>query len=128
MDNINETTHRRIGINWTPETGYPAKVKRYMYPRPIPGAGNHLGLTVVLDANINDYYCSSTYSYGFKVLLHNPTETPKIADFGYAVAPGIEAQMVIKPRLEDATNIIKKISKNVRNCVFENEGNLSYYR
>lgn len=33
------------------------------------GAGAHLGLTVVLDAKVDNYFCSSTSSVGFKVQI-----------------------------------------------------------
>lgn len=31
------------------------------------GAGAHLGLTVVLDAQLDNYYCQTTNGAGFKV-------------------------------------------------------------
>lgn len=46
------------------------------------GTGTNLGLTIVLDAGISEYYCSSTNSYGFKILLHSPNETPRITHYG----------------------------------------------
>lgn len=36
------------------------------------GSGSHLGLYVILNGDVTDYYCSSTNSAGFKILLHNP--------------------------------------------------------
>lgn len=33
----------------------------------VTGAGSHLGLTIVADAALDEYYCSSTVSTGFKV-------------------------------------------------------------
>lgn len=71
--------------NWTPERGFKEKVPSDAIPlRPLGkknekfavkessyllkiGAGAHLGLTVVLDAQTDNYYCSSTSSIGFKV-------------------------------------------------------------
>ncbi|KAK3913181.1 Pickpocket protein 28 [Frankliniella fusca] len=58
--------------DWTPETGYPetdSKGSVLETPwRPV-GIGTHLGLTVSLDSEINDYYCSSTFSAGFKASI-----------------------------------------------------------
>ncbi len=55
--------------DWTPETGYPetdTKGSVLETPwRPV-GIGTHLGLTVSLDSELHDYYCSSTSSAGFK--------------------------------------------------------------
>lgn len=57
--------------NWTPEDGYPLNTPFiYMPWRPL-GAGNHLGLTIVLDAEVDEYYCSSEVSYGFKVQYYD---------------------------------------------------------
>lgn len=36
--------------------------------RPL-GIGTHLGLTISLDSELHEYYCSSTLSAGFKVSL-----------------------------------------------------------
>lgn len=57
---------------WSPEKGYDEFEKNESkYPRPGVGPGNELGLTLILKANIDDYFCSSTDSYGFKVLVHS---------------------------------------------------------
>lgn len=86
-----------------------------------------MGLTVTLNASLSDYYCSSTNSAGFKVLLHNPTETPKIADYGFALGPGHEARVVVTPRIAEASAIIAGVPIAQRKCVFSHEGNLSYF-
>lgn len=75
---------------WTPERGYKGNNDLNLVPRRIPGFGSHMGLTVVLYANREEYYCSSSNSLGFKVLIHNPVETPKISNFGYYISPGGE--------------------------------------
>ena len=57
--------------DWTPETGYPdqsgsgGSVLETPW-RPV-GTGTHLGLSISLDSELHDYYCSSTSSAGFKV-------------------------------------------------------------
>lgn len=124
-----------VASDWTPEKGWPnAGDDEYgsygggLYPRPASGAGSHMGLIVVLNASMSDYYCSSTNSKGFRVLLHNPTETPKITDYGFSITTGKETRVVINPRLSDASVNIKSIPTAQRQCVFANEGNLSYFR
>lgn len=92
------------------------------------GPGSHLGLKVILNANISDYYCSSTNSAGFKLLLHNPIETPRISDFGSFIAPGRESLVIIKPRIQTASHLLKDIPIEKRQCIFSSEANLSYYR
>lgn len=60
--------------------------------------------------------------------MHNPTETPKITDFGLSTSPGHEARVVITPRISDASRLIRSVSKDQRKCIFSNEGNLTYFR
>lgn len=116
-------------VDWTPETGFPPESKMHkVNPRPAPGAGSHLGLYVVLNAAAHDYYCSSTDSVGFKILLHNPTETPRIADYGVFIAPGFETRMVITPRISTASRLIRNIDRKQRQCIFANEANLTFFR
>ncbi|CAO1385548.1 unnamed protein product [Diamesa serratosioi] len=114
-------------FNWSPETGYDEKEDKPKYPRPVPGAGSHMGLSLILDANVSDYYCSSTSSSGFKVLLHSPVETPKMANYGFSVSTGLETKVVITPKISEASELIRKVPQKQRQCIFENEANLSYY-
>lgn len=89
--------------------------------------GSDMGLTLILDAEVENYYCSSTSSSGFKVLLHSPIEIPRIADFGFFVTPGRETKVVITPKITGASDLIRKIPIHKRQCIFANEANLSYY-
>lgn len=82
----------------------------------------------MLNGDVSDYYCSSTSSAGFKILLHNPTETPRISDFGMFVSPGRETRIVISPRIQAASLLIRKIPIEQRQCIFSSEANLSYFR
>lgn len=86
-----------------------------------------LGLSLILDANVSDYYCSSTSSSGFKVLLHSPVETPKMKNYGFSVSTGLETNVVITPKISGASEMIRKVPQKQRQCIFENEANLSYY-
>ncbi|PNF19404.1 hypothetical protein B7P43_G03628 [Cryptotermes secundus] len=113
--------------NWTPETGYPPDTATGTQPWRPRGAGSHLGLTLVLDANTDDYYCSSTASIGFKIRLHNPIETPKVAEFGILISPGQEYRAVIKPKISNASSSLRTIPENKRQCVFSDERYLKFY-
>lgn len=105
-----------------------------------------MGLKVLINANVAEYYCSSTNSAGFKViavnisfsntkiiytqqvLLHNPIETPKISEYGFFISPGFESRIVITPKISDASTLIRNVPAKQRQCVFTNEGNLAYFR
>ncbi|XP_066582320.1 pickpocket protein 28-like [Prorops nasuta] len=115
-------------IDWNPETGYDDSVSPDSVPWRPYGAGLFYGLTLVLDAEISEYYCSTTASVGFKVVLHNPVETPKIADFAFAISPGEETRIVVTPRISSASRSILSIPLNKRKCFFNSERSLRYYR
>jgi hypothetical protein len=53
--------------DWTPENGYPSNITADTIPRRAFGAGAHLGLTLVLDAEADEFYCTSSAGVGFKV-------------------------------------------------------------
>lgn len=92
------------------------------------GPGSHLGLYVVLNANVSDYFCSSTESAGFKILLHNPTETPRISDYGLLVSTGRETRVVVTPKISTASYLVKKVPSLSRRCYFPNERKLDFFR
>ncbi|XP_012136271.1 pickpocket protein 28 isoform X2 [Megachile rotundata] len=115
-------------IDWTPETGYDSNVAVDSIPWRPYGAGQFYGLTLVLDADVAEYYCSSTASVGFKMLLHNPVETPKIAEFAFSVTPGEETRVIIAPRISTASKSITSVPQRKRKCFFTFERKLRYYR
>lgn len=82
-----------------------------------------------------------------QVMLHNPVETPKISNFGLLLSPGMESMitnfenftidvnfLTITARVRfsniwySATSSLKDISKEIRQCLFENETKLEFFR
>jgi amiloride-sensitive sodium channel len=53
--------------DWTPENGYPSNATPDTLPWRAFGAGAHLGLTLVLDMEADEFYCSTSAGVGFKV-------------------------------------------------------------
>ncbi|KAF4521689.1 hypothetical protein B566_EDAN017176 [Ephemera danica] len=115
-------------IGWTPEKSYPANASKEAIPWRPAGAGKHLGLSIVLDVEVHEYYCSSTASAGLKMLLHNPVESPKMSSFGLAVSPGKENFVVIKPEVTRSSSSIRDVPINKRHCFFLHERQLRFYR
>lgn len=87
-----------------------------------------MGLHLMLNADVDDYHCSSSHSVGFKILLHSPNETPRISEYGLYVSPGLESRILVTPRINAASRLIRKVKIEQRQCVFANEANLSYFR
>ncbi|XP_055842660.1 pickpocket protein 28-like [Episyrphus balteatus] len=117
-----------VPIDWTPEKGFSNSLPPKFYPRIAAGTGSQMGLTVVLNASASEYYCSSSKSIGFKVLVHNPAEQPKISSFGFLITAGRESRISIDPQYQTAVPQIRGISTKIRQCLFSDEGNLIFYR
>ncbi|KAI5730158.1 hypothetical protein M8J76_010655 [Diaphorina citri] len=124
---LNTTIHYP-SVDWTLENDFPENAPVDSIPWRPWGAGRHLGLTVVLDANIEEYFCSSEASYGFKLLLQNPVETPKLAAFGELISPGRESLIVIKPIINKSNPSIATSDPELRQCLFNKERALRFYR
>lgn len=116
-------------VDWTPEKGYPGGIKNSsVTPKPAPGGGRHMGLFIVMNVSASDYYCSSANGAGVKMLLHNPTETPNIANYGFSLTPGFETRVTILPKFTSASHLIRNVPIEQRQCVFANEVQLKYFR
>ncbi|CAL1673516.1 unnamed protein product [Lasius platythorax] len=121
-------TYPSDSVDWNAENGYDASMPADVIPWRPYGAGLYYGLTLVLDVESHEYYCSSTAGIGFKMLLHNPVETPKIADFSFSITPGEETRVIIRPRISTAKPAIMSIPQKKRKCFFTRERKLRYYR
>lgn len=56
-----------IPLDWSPEKGYPQMLPNSFYPRMSLGGGISNGFTILLNGDMENYYCSSTNGPGFKV-------------------------------------------------------------
>ncbi|XP_018316313.1 pickpocket protein 28-like [Mycetomoellerius zeteki] len=121
-------TYPSESVDWNAEKGYDESMSPDVIPWRPYGAGLFYGLTLALDVDIDEYYCSSTAGAGFKMLLHNPVETPKIADFSFSITPGEETRIIIRPRISHANPSIISIAQRKRQCFFMSERKLRYYR
>ncbi|XP_074032749.1 pickpocket protein 28 [Leptinotarsa decemlineata] len=126
---LNQTYPDNV-YDWNPEKGFTDEDNgdENIVPKRPLGAGSHLGLTVVMDAQIDEYYCSSTSSVGFKIILSNPIETPKMAAFGSLLATGLEVRYSITPSVREASDNLRNIPLKKRQCYFAEERRLQYYR
>ncbi|XP_020717441.1 pickpocket protein 28-like [Ceratitis capitata] len=95
---------------------------------PAVGTGETLGLSVTLDVQADNYYCSSASSVGFKILLHNPLEVPNMREIGLPLTPGRETKVRIRAVKTDSEQGLRSMSKMSRRCLFADEKPLEYYR
>ncbi|KAH8402368.1 hypothetical protein KR009_011578 [Drosophila setifemur] len=114
-------------VPWDPETGYPDKLPSKYFPAAAIGTGISLGFSAVLDAQMSEYYCSSTNGPGFKVYFHNPVEVPMVKEAGLITAIGYETNYRIEVVRSEAVDAIRSISREGRQCLFKNEKELIFY-
>lgn len=62
-----ERADNSVPIDWNPDTGYPKNLPPNYYPRAASGTGVSMGLSLILDSELEEYYCSTTNGPGFKV-------------------------------------------------------------
>lgn len=94
----------------------------------LAGIGVSMGLQILLKADPAEYFCTSTNSVGFKLLLHNPNDAPKISAYGSAIPIGQESRIAITPKISQASPSIRRMPIPVRECLFEDENYLTFFR
>uniref|UniRef100_A0A1I8NPJ0 Pickpocket protein 28-like n=1 Tax=Stomoxys calcitrans TaxID=35570 RepID=A0A1I8NPJ0_STOCA len=117
-----------IPIKWTFEDGYVKPLPKQFYPRPALGLGVSMGLTVVLNANQDEYFCSSTNGAGFKMLLYNPIDLPHIKEAGLPIELGQQTRVRLNTRIMSAAPTLREVSPKERQCYFSDEKQLLFYK
>ena len=64
----------------------------------------------------------------FQLLLHNPVEMPKIADFGSLLAPGRVYRITITPNFNNSTRSLRYMKEADRKCAYSADRYLRFYR
>lgn len=62
------------------------------------------------------------------MLLHNPVETPKIADYGSLITPGREYRIRINPIITNSTESLHNVKEEDRQCAYSQDKYLRFYR
>jgi hypothetical protein len=75
-----------------------------------------------------DYLSSFRYDIFFQLLLHNPVETPKIADYGMLIAPGREYRLKITPTINNAAKSLHNVKERNRQCAYSGDKYLLFYK
>ncbi len=78
--------------------------KRQQYP------GRGAGLSILLDPDIDEHYCSTVGSEGFLASVNIPLEFPRLQDNGIAVQTNSETFISIKPEITQPDRVLRKIS------------------
>ncbi|XP_062136872.1 pickpocket protein 28 [Drosophila sulfurigaster albostrigata] len=117
-----------IAVDWNPINGYPKNLPAGYYPRRGVGTGVDNGLQIILNGHTDDYYCSSTNGQGFKVLLYNSIDQPRLKESGLPVMLGHETNFRLMPSSFEAMPNLRSIDRKKRQCIFTDEQELLFYR
>lgn len=105
--------------------------KTKLAPLPVPqhtiGAGNELGLSVMVDNQIEKYFLTSGSFVGSKVLVHHPEDFPLVRDRGFVIGPGQEVFVGVDGADVYSTLDAKTVDAIKRKCYFRDERTLDYY-
>ncbi|XP_061400868.1 pickpocket protein 28-like [Musca vetustissima] len=127
-DFTNSNGRTTLPVKWTFEEGYGKDfLPKRFFPRKTPGPGSSKGLRLVLNADINNYYCSSTNGAGFKMMLYNPVDTPYIKEYGLPIAIGRQTRVRIQTKITEAAPTLRQVSPKNRQCYFSDEKVLKFF-
>ena len=103
----------------------------YLEPLAVPlysmGAGDKMGVTVMLFADTPQYFMTSAFFEGWKVLVHHPEDFPAVKEKGFAVSPGTETFVAVDAFDVISTDDIRDIDVEKRHCYFDDEIQLDYF-
>ncbi|XP_050309647.1 pickpocket protein 28-like [Anthonomus grandis grandis] len=122
----NFMSHDKKSDGWTIEDGYSSD--SFSYPRRALSPEFNSGLTLLLRAYKTDLDFVCNPVQGFKVILHNPAETPNV-NLQYIRAPlNQEILLTIKPDLISTSTDLRGYTPDVRQCYFSTERKLMFFR
>lgn len=119
--------------NWSMETGYDDSlyddVTTEPYPHRIFTTGKLASFKVILRVLRHDIddLCGGSVK-GFKVKFHPPNENPQMWKKYFLVSPGRTVFYTIIPKVIESANNIRKFSPDVRQCYFDSERQLRFYK
>ncbi|XP_011498486.1 PREDICTED: sodium channel protein Nach [Ceratosolen solmsi marchali] len=90
-------------------------------PKRLTACGYQTGLTVLIDAEPDDYYSSLYGSYGVKVMIHYPYNYPDRSSEYKLIGLGVQSFLAIAPQEVYSTAAVKNLPLSARQCIFEDE-------
>lgn len=87
----------------------------------VSGAGQYVGLDIVLDVAPKQYQSFVKSYYGVAVLIHGTEDFPQNSDKTTIAQPGCDVTIAIIPSVVVSEDAIREISFKKRNCYFDDE-------
>lgn len=128
--NVSQISANKPSSNWNIDDGYRNNLKnRKAYPYRVMDAGLQYSLIVILMSNRYDidYLCSGTVQ-GFKIGFHSPGDIPRVKKNFFDLSPKQAVFYSIEPKLIETTENLRAISPEKRQCYFNTERKLRFYR
>ncbi|XP_063243267.1 pickpocket protein 28-like [Bacillus rossius redtenbacheri] len=121
--------HDYEASGWSLESGYDPGAPLETYPRRALGAGYEAGFVVLLRSYSQDidYLCKGAVQ-GFKVLLHNPAELPRVSQQYLRSDLNQELVVAIRPSMMTTSPSLKSYIPRDRKCFFQHERRLRFFR
>lgn len=91
-------------------------------------AGLPYGLSLLLDPNVDDYFCPASDSLGIRYILHTPLEMPHVMEFSSVADLEKEILIEVHPDVTNADDDIRNVEPNERLCLFGRERTLRFFR
>lgn len=127
--NGNYLQHGIKSMNWTLEKGYPKDLGADTFPRRAIAAGQRacFSLLMTLYEPDLDYICRGPVQ-GFKILIHNPVEMPRVSQQYFRAPLNQEVVVAIKPDMMTTSEGLRDYSAEDRHCYFPDEKHLKYFQ
>ncbi|XP_030377305.1 pickpocket protein 11 [Scaptodrosophila lebanonensis] len=106
---------------------FPEKIAYQVPKRPyrVTGCGYPTGLSILLNPMISDYYGTFFSGYGFRLLIHDAYNFPDENSETKVVTATRESFVRISPESTYATEDIRRMDLQLRNCLFGRERSLN---
>lgn len=114
--------------SWNLQKGYSSN-NSTSYPHRVLGTGTAAGLEIVLkipEIDV-DYVCRGRLQ-SFKVTLHTPGDIPNMSKNYFRVPLRKEVVVSVKPNMFTTSKGLANDSPEMRQCFYENEGNLQFFK
>ncbi|KAL3273925.1 hypothetical protein HHI36_015351 [Cryptolaemus montrouzieri] len=121
----------RRQIDWTPDEGYRKHTNiEDMYPRRafLSGLQNSFTATFYTDKRDLNYGCRDFSLQGIRVSLDTATKIPRPSQIFFSVGLDKLTTAAVTPRLTQTSTKIKHYSPEKRNCFFNTEKKLRFFR
>ncbi|XP_013199333.2 pickpocket protein 28-like [Amyelois transitella] len=133
MENLNNDykylEHNNKAISWNLEDGYAENTPLETYPNRGSGSGAKSGLVFLMKTRMSDldYLCRGPVQ-GFKVLLHNPAELPRLTQSYFRSGLNQELVVAVKPKMMTTSSGLRPYDPERRQCYFPTERYLRFYK